>query len=206
MDILSFFSTNKSPTTWLSPTITIKDVAGTEYVLNWNMSEVGEWFYNYEFEADEAVSYIIISDWWDDNLDSRTTYWWWQIIEEASAKNIKDIENYVIWANRGVEAIINKINKETKEANEWLFENVIAKLEQWTNKETIKETTVIENKIDVKQIVEDLVWALEEQKKEEEKRNKKLIKELKWLFVEGDSLASLFPSQEEALLLNLFKN
>lgn len=69
--ILSRFHTDKIPTLWLTPTITILDNNGNN-IVSATMYEIWGWCYWYDFQAyDKGKTYLITTDWWVDALDDR---------------------------------------------------------------------------------------------------------------------------------------
>lgn len=69
--ILSRFHTDKAPTLWLTPTITITTNKGNNVVSD-SMYEIWGWCYWYNFEAyNKWVVYLITTDWGSDDLDDR---------------------------------------------------------------------------------------------------------------------------------------
>jgi len=208
MDILSFFSRDGSPATWLYPTINIKDVDWNIFI-DWDvMTEVGDGFYKIDFNADKDVSYVIIATWWDDTLDSNITYWWWNVMQQASIEDVKEVQNYTISSTRWVEAILGKLSKTNGEMFSDLTNNIKNELWKQKPKELVervveKEKVVVENKIDTEQLVSSILSKLEEKENNKKEQEKKQKEQLMWLFTESDAFKDLF-KQENLWLFELF--
>ena len=66
------------PKTWLTPKVTILDRAWKVYVTNWELKELGYWWYIYNFAkySPEKV-YLYVFDWWSELTNNYDRYVYW---------------------------------------------------------------------------------------------------------------------------------
>jgi len=150
--ITTFFTENGVPKTGLSPTINIIEVNGTVRVTNWPLTEVGLWFYVYDFnyyDPDKIYCYQIdgtatLSGWerykfGDNSLDNYTNKYsfgrtWFMI--PTYDKQFKDI-------NKQFKSI--KIPEYNEKETQEMIKRLLAEIQGKNNNDVIDELSQIKD-------------------------------------------------------------
>lgn len=150
--ITTFFTENGVPKTGLSPTINIIEVNGTVRVTNWPLTEVGLWFYVYDFnyyDPDKIYCYQIdgtatLSGWerykfGDNSLDNYTNKYsfgrtWFMI--PTYDKQFKDI-------NKQFKSI--KIPEYNEKETQEMIKKLLAEIQGKNNNDVIDELSQIKD-------------------------------------------------------------
>jgi len=135
MYITAYFSNWWTPTDWLSPSVTIKDVTTNTVIASWTMSWISNGLYRYNFTWYTInKEYIIYADWWT-TLSDADRYQVWNnitetpITESVNAKLPTTLDNYTNKANW--KADVSNIPTKTLTIEE---HNAIINWEAWAKK------------------------------------------------------------------------
>ena len=149
MIISSFFTDQWQPKEWLTPLITIYNVITNNKVVdNQQCSEVGWWFYKYDFvDYNSDWAYSIFVDWWSELQDwERYSVTWnweqWKLTEQE--KVLDEIKHYVHSANRNTQ--YNHILTKFKDLKK-ILEEELKKENKPEIVEIVKEIPVIQEKL-----------------------------------------------------------